>query len=209
MALCEQCGSISVVLARREGLDGLVGLVSSKRPFVCRRCGWRARRDWTDKDLRALMDYGAGGAEPDPELAVLDGDHSTPRRRDRQRRSRKLEPVSHDRAHSGFDLAALDLANDSERPPSEGDGVGSAPRRNSTVRRRKARGRQKRSRGSRMVVAVAASAIVIFLVVMLGLTGSCIANGGRADWAGLAPSAARIARFRVSLTTAASVAWRP
>ncbi len=65
-------GSIGIVRARPESADRLVALFTSKRPFLCRRCGWRARRDWTDEALRKLTNYGAGGAEPDPLLASLD-----------------------------------------------------------------------------------------------------------------------------------------
>lgn len=72
MALCEQCGSIQIVRARPRLADRLVALLTSKRPFICRRCRWRGRRGWTDQDLLNLSNYGAGGAEPDPALAALD-----------------------------------------------------------------------------------------------------------------------------------------
>jgi hypothetical protein len=42
------------------------------RWFACRRCGWRGRRAWSDKDLLRRYEYGAGGAEIDPEMVVLD-----------------------------------------------------------------------------------------------------------------------------------------
>src|SRR5688500_5660735 len=87
MALCEQCGSIRIVRARPQPLDRLVRLFTTKRPFLCRRCGWRGRQSWTEDDLAKLSSYGVGGAEPDPELVVLDGNRSHGGSRKRRRRS--------------------------------------------------------------------------------------------------------------------------
>ena len=142
MALCEQCGSINIVRAQSDPSDRVVAFFTSKRPFVCRRCGWRGRRDWKDRDLRELMNYGAGGAEPDPSLAVLDREpHARP---------------------DAFDMAALDAA---AGPPTQ-------------RRRRKFRNRPKRSRRREVIATIAVTALVMFFVVLLGLTGSC--SGGTA-----------------------------
>ncbi len=138
MALCEQCGSINLVRAQPGLSDRVVAFFTSIRPFVCRRCGWRARRDWSDDDLRELMNYGAGGAEPDPSLAVLD-----------------REPQ----------VAAK---TGTRKDPTSG-----LPTRG---RRRKLRNRQKRSRRREVVATIAATALVMFIVVLLGLTRSC--SGG-------------------------------
>jgi len=72
MVLCEQCGSIQIVRARLGLVDRLVAFLTWKRPFICRRCGWRGRRRWSDEELKERPAYGAGGAEPDPALAALD-----------------------------------------------------------------------------------------------------------------------------------------
>ena len=123
MALCEQCGSISIVKAPPEPTDKLLAIFTSKRPFVCRRCGWRARRDWTDLELDNLRDYGAGGAEPDPSLAVLDGDGDADSARQRTQealRKRDAAPTAVSESES-FDLVALDLADASATPPGAED----------------------------------------------------------------------------------------
>ncbi len=105
-------GSIGIVRARPESADRLVALFTSKRPFLCRRCGWRARRDWTDQALRKLTNYGAGGAEPDPLLASLD----ILKRYRRSTRSSSLEPHrSHNIRPSRVEIL-LESANGSSHP---------------------------------------------------------------------------------------------
>jgi len=163
MTLCEQCGSISIVRSQPEPTDKLVRLFTAKRPFVCRRCGWKGRRSWTDADLRKLMDYGAGGAEPDPDLAVLDADpKQTQNRSARKNRQRKKR----DTPLEQFDLATLELVH------REGDQATET----STGGRRSVRIRRTQSRRREIVATIVATALVMFLVVLLGLTGSC--SGG-------------------------------
>lgn len=164
MALCEQCGSISIVLAKREPADKFFGLFSSRRPFVCRRCGWRGRRDWSDRDLLDLSNYGTGGAEPDPALAILD---APPGRKSRKRKRRKP---------AAFGLSQLDLA--SAGPPPEDDSS-VAPSRSSRSQRPRSL-RRKNSRWREIVATIAVTALVMFLVVILGLTGSCTGGGSEA-----------------------------
>jgi len=155
-------------------MDKLVRLFTAKRPFVCRRCGWKGRRSWTDADLRKLMDYGAGGAEPDPALAALDS-HQEPSVTRSGRTDRRRKPQQKpDPTPAQFDLAMLDLAN-------AGTGQATAITDASTSRalpgeRRSVRKRRKKSRRREIVATIAATALVMFLVVLLGLTGSC--SGG-------------------------------
>ena len=169
MALCERCGSIQIVRVKPEPLERLWALASAKRPFVCRRCGWRGRRDWTDKDLRKLMDYGAGGAEPDPALSVLDEEQVAAE-------SHWRGPERHE-IPEDLDLAALELLKAPTAPPgSEG-----APRPTASTRsanRQRSHDRQRRSRQREIFATVAATALVLSLAVMLGLTGRC--GGGSA-----------------------------
>ena len=165
MALCEQCGSIQVVRAVPEFADKLVAYFSAKRPFFCRRCGWRGRRDWSDKALRALMNYGAGGAEPDPDLAVLDADPKQTQTRS-ARKGRQRKPKTPDTPIEQFDLATLELTH------REGDQAAET----STGGRRSVRIRRTQSRRREIVATIVATALVMFLVVLLGLTGSC--SGG-------------------------------
>ena len=157
MALCEQCGSISVAKAPLEPTDKLLAIFTSKRPFVCRRCGWRARRGWTDLELDDLRDYGAGGAEPDPSLTSLDGDGSA---------GSASESES-------FDLAALDLADASPTPPASEDSreelFGPAP----TRKRRSVRKRRPRPQRREVVATIAVTSMVMLVVVALTMTGSC------------------------------------
>lgn len=176
MALCEQCGSISIVKASPEPTDKLLAIFTSKRPFVCRRCGWRARRDWTDLDLDNLSEYGAGGAEPDPSLTVLDGDG--PDRQPRQETLQKhdAEPTATSESES-FDLAALDLADTSAMPPateiSQVELAADAPIRE----RHHARKRRTRSQRREVVATIAVTMMVMFVVVALSMTGSCSGSG--------------------------------
>src|SRR5688572_22966676 len=127
-ALCEQCGSIRIVRAQSTPADRLVAILTWKRPFVCRRCGWRGRRYWTDKDLRKLLDYGAGGAETDPALSVLDAEPSFPGRQ--KRHSDRLkgdsigEPVS-----QHVDIGALSTINDDQGAVVRRSGVHAPPPR--------------------------------------------------------------------------------
>ena len=152
MALCEQCGSISIVRAQPDPLDRVVAFFTSKRPIVCRRCGWRGRRDWSDEDLRALMNYGAGGAEPDPSMTVLD------------------------REPKAFDLATLDHAHGATIQPQATETFEPTAVQRTRGRRRIRGDRQKRTRRREIIATVAATALVIFLVVLLAMTGSCSAG---------------------------------
>ena len=156
MALCELCGSINIVRAQRGTTDTLVSLITGKRPFVCRRCGWRGRRDWTDKDLRKLMDYGGDGAEPDPALSVLDEEpvaaESNVRRRERRERRERLE---------GLDRAALELPKAPTAPP-RGEDLARASATSQSGKPRRRRDRQRRSRRREMFATVAATALVCF-----------------------------------------------
>lgn len=166
-ALCENCGSISIERAKAKFSDKLVAIVTGRRPFLCRRCGWRARRYWTDNDLDQLHAYGAGGAEPDPTLAVLD----------REEPSRvHWEPETGQPEPAAFDLDAVNLQagepQQSEDPLGDGHTV-------TTNKRPNRRGRRKRSGRQKRLVAIAGIALLILVVVVLSLTGSCSFSSGR------------------------------
>ena len=174
MTLCEQCGSISIVRAQPEPMDKLVRLFTAKRPFVCRRCGWKGRRSWTDADLRKLMDYGAGGAEPDPALAILDTRQEASVTRSGRKDRRRKPMRKPDTTPAQFDLATLDLAN--AGTPHATAIADASTSRALPGERRSVRKRRKKSRRREIVATIAATALVMFLVVLLGLTGSC--SGG-------------------------------
>ena len=71
--LCDRCGSIDIVRARARVLDKVIRLFTGKKPFVCRRCGWRARRAWSEADRQDRSKF-APSDQSDPALAVLDED---------------------------------------------------------------------------------------------------------------------------------------
>lgn len=172
MALCEQCGSISIGLAQQEPADKLLGIFSKSRPFICRRCGWRGRRDWTDEDLLELVNYGAGGAEPDPALAVLDDGPSRVKPKRSKRRKARSDSRGSRPAREKFDLGQLDLANAPSSYEPSGDETTDGPgRRPQPLRPRSVRRRNSRKR--EVIAAIAVSALVMFLVAIVGLTGSC------------------------------------
>ena len=117
------------------------------------------------------MNYGAGGAEPDPGLAALDS-HQEPSVKRSGRTDRRRKPMKKpDTTPAPFDLATLDLAN-----AGTPDATAIADARTSRAlpgERRSVRGRRKKSRRREIVATIAATALVVFLVVLLGLTGSC------------------------------------
>jgi len=168
MALCEQCGSISIVRGRSTIADRVVAILTAKRPFVCRRCGWRGRRNWTDKDLRKLLDYGAGGAEPDPELAVLDGEPPATGRRKRQGGNRrKNEAIAKPLAEVDFDIDALSFANDDLIPVEHGSDE--HPPKDASRPSGRHRSARKRKRQRAIVAAIAATALIMLVVLVLSL----------------------------------------
>lgn len=164
MALCEQCGSIQVVRAVPESTDKFASFFNSKRPFICRRCGWRGRREWTDQDLIDLYDYGAGGAEVDPSLAVLDGDQ------DPQERAGASK--------AEFDLAAINLSDTKPFEPHGARTPDGTPHRTAAHGRPRTRKLPSRSRRREIVLSIAATALVMLVVAILGLTGSCGGGAG-------------------------------
>jgi hypothetical protein len=163
MALCERCGSISIVRLRPGPTDLAISILTGRKRFRCRRCGWRARRAWTDQELEKLNHYGAGGAEIDPSLAELD---------DISRQKRRQQAVkSAERKEDNFDLGNLHLATEPEPAAS----VQTAPAvRGRNTRRLKGRIRgQKRSRRREILAAIMVTAITMFLLVLISLSGSC------------------------------------
>jgi len=150
MALCERCGSIQIVRARSRLADRAVALLTAKRPFVCRRCGWRGRRAWTDSDLAKLADLRSSGeVAVDPSLVALD---HIPRE--------AVRP-------SEFELSTLDLT-----PPVTADEKIVSSRHGRRGKRR----RQKRSRRREIFAVIAVSALAMLGIVLLGLTGSCVGS---------------------------------
>ena len=158
-ALCETCGSINIVRAHSTPMDRLVGLLTGKQPFLCRRCGWRARRNWTDNDVQDLLAHGVDGAETDPTLSALDGDQ--PFAGHRKRRSESAP-------ERDFDVSALGL-NDpiagahwpvEEHPSEKAPGEG---------RRHRSRRRSGRRRAIAAVIGTAA--LILFLVIIFRWTG--------------------------------------
>lgn len=172
MALCERCGSINIVSAGPQRADRILGLFGRGRSFVCRRCGWRGRRNWTDDDLHALSDYGAGGGALDPGLAALDVKPTDtglatsrgggPAAGSSWRRTPELE---------GLELDQLDLVNASAAGLDSEESSNAAGRLLTRIRPRSLR--RKDSRRREVIATIAVSALVMFLIVMIGLAGSC------------------------------------
>jgi hypothetical protein len=170
MALCERCGSISVAKATPGRIDNVVRFLTSRRPFLCRRCGWRGRRAWTDRELERLREYGAGGAEPDPTLTTLDDIvESGGNAKSRARRKRKLAKAVE--VEREFGLVGLDLGKDES---SNRQAEHNAPSLSSQSQRsRFVRKRRTRSRRREIIATIAVTAGLMFIVVMLNLSGSC------------------------------------
>lgn len=176
MALCERCGSIHVVRATSSVLDKAISLVTWRKPFVCRRCGWRARRAW---DENVKIDRSNMALDPaaayDPALAVLDEE----RRSASQLKSRRKWKGGSEKQKAKTQAAPV--ADEFELPAlSELDAAAPLDRDISTNRVRKSGKRKfdrmRRGRRREIIGAVAIAAGVMFIIVMLGLSGSC---GGR------------------------------
>ena len=166
MALCEECGSIQLARAHANQLDKLLGLLTSKRPFICMRCGWRARRRWTDEDLKKLQEYDNPSAMPDPALAVLDSD---PNNRKRPRLATKAANAR----RWEFDLSDLDLDTTTSVEDSSSSGSGSLDAAASEARHRV--DRRKRRIRREIVATVALTTLAMVVFVMMGFTESCVA----------------------------------
>lgn len=167
MVLCERCGSISIVKATPVPLERWAALFSSSRPFLCRRCGWRGRRDWSDRDFEALSAYGAGGAEPDPTLSALDEPQQ--RKRRKQRKAKASEGREDPRVDMG--LKAIDL--ETAIPAAPPDTHATPQRLDPSVEHRLARKRRSRARRREVIGTIAVTSLLMFLGAVLSLTGSC------------------------------------
>jgi hypothetical protein len=161
MALCENCGSIQIVRARSTPFDKVLSLVSGRKPFSCRRCGWRGRRNWNDPVARAESVLQSRVA-PDPDLSSLDTGLI-------EERAVVAPPRLDQIVVSGVSDPPVHVLGDN----------GDSPRA-SSERRRQRRSRQRVQRGSRRetIGAVAISAAVVFVVLMFVLVGSCTSDPG-------------------------------
>jgi hypothetical protein len=168
VTLCEQCGSIQIERTPPGITDRLVAIFTGKRPFLCFRCGWRGRRNWTDDDLKALLEYGAGGAEPDPALAVLDDEKPSRERRRRQTRRKGKKKASVKAPPDAFDLDPLSLT---------GSEIGTSDEEEKTApvaASRQRRGiRRTPSLRREIVMAIAVTLIVMLFVFVLSISPGC------------------------------------
>lgn len=177
MVSCESCGSIQITRAHAAPTDKAVALLTSKRSFVCRRCGWRGRRAWTDDDLAKLIDDRFSGvAEVDPSLVVLDDMAAESPARESMRTPRPKAPLEAKAPQRSreFDLSTLDLA----QPLAEDEPVTIDPKVDtaeaSRNHARRSRNRLEHARQREIVAAVAISVLVMLVIGVLGLTGSCV-----------------------------------
>jgi hypothetical protein len=160
MALCEQCGSIRIVRAQPTSADRLVTILTGNSPFLCRRCGWRGRRKWTDKDLRKLLDYGAGGAEADPTLEVLDAALG----QKHQSGHGKNEPSA-----EAFDFGTLKLPDDNQLAAESSPWPAKEHTRTDVPRKRHRRRTRKGASRQLIAAALAAAAFITLIIVFLTL----------------------------------------
>lgn len=169
MVLCEQCGSIQIVSVRPKAIDRIIATVSSKRPFMCKRCGWRALRAWTDADFVRPDHYGTG-AEIDPELVVLDAPSHEHRHRSRDKKQ-PLEPAEAAIPSQGFDFSELDFST--VEPPDGGPLEDLTSRPKQKPYDRAPRPSFNRRHRREIVATVAMSALAVFVTAMITLSGSC------------------------------------
>ena len=153
----------------------VVALISSKRRFVCRRCGWRALREWRDDDLAKpgqLDPSGVqSGSESDPVFTVLN-------------EPIELKPEDYQQAAADaqldtpgdFDLATLDLsAPDPVRTP-DAD-TESRVAFWTLTERGTWRKRRMYSRDREIAATIAVTALALSIAA-LALSGSCSGASG-------------------------------
>jgi hypothetical protein len=165
MTVCDSCGSTSIGKATERPTDKVIALLTGRRLFLCRRCGWRGRRRWTDADLEKLREYGVGGAEPDPSLAVLD-DQLQIRGRTAQQTTKPANERSAD-----FDLADVPFTRTDiiVQAPESLEAPGHIP----WVERRSVRRRLRQSRRKEVLGTIALTVGTMLFIVVMGLMGNC------------------------------------
>jgi len=166
--VCEQCGSIQIARSRASVLDKFIAAVSSRRSFVCRRCGWRARRDWTTADLERPEPTRAG-AEFDPSLVALD-------------QATNPSPNSTQKSSiGGNDATRTPLDSFATQVPaidaSDTTSFWNETTRASTPSNRGLRRSRERARRREVIATVWITALTVFMTAMLLLTGSCNTGG--------------------------------
>lgn len=163
MTICGRCGSLQLVKGEPTSIDDVVRKLTGRRPFVCRRCGWRSRQDWTDAALaEAHRRLQANEAETDPSLADLD--LRSTRETKRPGRSRSSTPGSFD---LGFDDAAALAEADNPPAPHAADTPARLTQRPTASRR------PNRSRRREIIRTIAVTGGVMIVVALLSLVGSC------------------------------------
>ena len=146
-AVCERCGSIRIVRRRSSPIDRIVTLFTGRRPYYCKRCAWRGRRLWREGDMpRALVHERSALSQN------LDAALSAP-----------IDVIQDD-----LDFGRLNETLSSSSASDLSPSLPTAPSRRSG-RGRRAR-RQDRRRQIIGALALAAGAILLFLIFA---TGSC------------------------------------
>lgn len=71
-ASCGECGSVRLSRTRSTLVDRFVEVFTGRQPWTCRRCGWRGRTHWTERDIPHLpsLDEDDGGVG-EPSLHAL------------------------------------------------------------------------------------------------------------------------------------------
>jgi len=132
----------------------------------------RARRNWTDKDVQNLLAYGAGGAQTDPALSVLDGDQPSPGRKRRSSSRPDGKLIGESAPEEDFDVGALSLISDD--PVAVEHWPGEEHSSNDTHRKsRRRRARRKPGRRRAIEAAIGAIALILFILLILSMISGC------------------------------------
>lgn len=190
-AFCETCGSVNVVRAPSGLIDRAINTVTGLKPFVCRRCGWRGRREWGNGDLVDYSGLGLSGDAVDPSLTILDQPRSAGqrtgkalkppkrhgRRGDRRRKPRRPLPEE-------FDLSGIArepaISSNQEHRSEAGDAAAAADAEKTTaqLKRGASANRRKRARRLEIAGALTISLFLMLLVAIVTSIGSCILQPG-------------------------------
>lgn len=164
MTVCERCGSVRVFQDNLGLLDQVLALLGNRRPFTCRRCGWRGRRNWPARtDSQEIPGPSAHPELRDPDMVVLDLPPG----------SRTRAWTAHDRAVSEFERLELETPDAAAGATAD---VKTNRRPDGRVRRRRRKHRlDRRGRFQRQEVytAIALSLLATSLVALIVLLRSC------------------------------------
>lgn len=165
MAVCERCGSIQVVRLQPSLIDRGLTLLDSRKPYKCRRCGWKGRRGFGADASSGLVEVELSDGTTDPSLSVLDDmDRPGDRASGQGPRPLEQEPSSGE-----FNLSLTEGSNDREAELRHRHSLKQWNHRRRNIDSR----RLKRSRRRQVLGSIVISTLILLVGATVGLSSSC------------------------------------